>query len=89
MCSKRGVVIDPTFDWGNDAPPDIPFHKSVFYEVHVKGYTAHPSSRVAHPGTYLGFIEKIPHLVALGINAVELLPIHEPVCSFVIFLRGG
>jgi isoamylase len=43
----------------------------------VKGFTAHPSSSVAHPGTYLGFIEKIPHLTRLGVNAVELLPVHE------------
>jgi pullulanase/glycogen debranching enzyme len=47
------------------------------YEVHTKGFTAHPSSRVRSPGTYLGFIEKIPHLQRLGINAVELLPVHE------------
>jgi len=45
--------------------------------VHVKGFTAHPSSRVDRPGTYLGFIDKIPHLTGLGNNAVELLPIHE------------
>ena len=46
----RGVVIDPTFDWGNDAPPDIPFHKSVFYEVHVKGATTrHPDVPPEHP----------------------------------------
>ena len=45
--------------------------------MHVKGFTAHPSSRVDRPGTYLGFIEKIPHLTGLGNNAVELLPIHE------------
>ena len=49
----------------------------VIYEVHVKGFTAHPSSAVGSPGTYLGFIEKIPHLTQLGVNAVELLPVHE------------
>jgi pullulanase/glycogen debranching enzyme len=49
----------------------------VIYEVHVKGFTAHPSSGVQPAGTYLGFIEKIPHLVRLGINAVELMPVHE------------
>ncbi len=49
----------------------------MIYEVHLKGFTAHPSSGVRMPGTYLGFIEKIGYLKELGINAVELLPIHE------------
>jgi len=73
----KSVVIDDHFDWQGDVPPDIPFERLVIYEVHLKGFTAHPSSGVRHPGTYLGFIEKIPHLVELGINAVELLPLHE------------
>lgn len=60
-------------------PPHVPFEKLVVYEAHLKGFTAHPSSKVKQPGTYLGFIEKIPHLVELGINAVELLPVHEHV----------
>ena len=45
--------------------------------MHAKGFTAHESSGVSDPGTYLGFIEKIPYLRKLGINAVELLPVHE------------
>jgi glycogen operon protein len=49
--------------------------KLIIYETHLKGFTAHPSSGVKHPGTYLGFIEKIPYLKALGVNAVELLPV--------------
>jgi isoamylase len=73
----RSVVIDDRFDWQGDAPPETPFERLVIYEVHLKGFTADPSSGVRHPGTYLGFIEKIPHLKSLGINAVELLPIHE------------
>lgn len=73
----KAIVIDPAFDWQSDCHPQIPLEKLLIYEVHLKGFTAHPSSGVQNPGTYLGFIEKIPHLVALGINAVELLPIHE------------
>jgi isoamylase len=73
----RSIVIDDRFDWQGDAPVGIPFEKLVIYEVHLKGFTAHPSSRVRMPGTYLGFIEKIGYLKDLGINAVELLPIHE------------
>jgi len=71
------VVDDTAFDWRDDSTPDTPLEGLLIYEVHVKGFTAHPSSGVAHPGTYLGFAEKIPHLQRLGINAVELLPVHE------------
>jgi len=71
------IVIDDAFDWQGDAPPEIPLEQLLIYEVHPKGFTAHPSSGVSHPGTYLGFVEKIPHLQRLGINAVELLPVHE------------
>jgi isoamylase len=73
----KSIVIDDAFDWQDDASPHVPLEDLVIYEVHVKGFTAHPSSGVQHPGTYLGFIEKIPHLTALGVNAVELLPVHE------------
>ncbi len=73
----KAIVIDDTFDWQGDEPPDIPLERLFIYETHVKGFTAHPSSGVAHPGTYLGFVEKIPHLARLGVNAVEFLPVHE------------
>jgi isoamylase len=73
----KSIVIDDCFDWQGDTPPAIPFEKLMIYEVHPKGFTADPSANVQHPGTYLGFIEKIPYLRALGINAVELLPVHE------------
>lgn len=65
------------FDWENDVPPAIPLNQLIIYEMHVRAYTQDPSSGVAHPGTFLGVIEKIPHLVELGVNAVELLPVHE------------
>ena len=73
----KGIVVDNTFDWQEDQFPEIPFEKLIIYEAHLKGFTAHSSSGVAHPGTYLGFIEKIPYLKSLGINAVEFLPLHE------------
>jgi len=75
--APKSIVVDDAFDWGDDAPPAIPLEKLIIYEVHVKGFTAHPSSGVSHPGTYLGFIEKIPHLKSLGVNAIELLPVQE------------
>jgi len=71
------IVVDHSFDWQGDRRPELPLEKTIFYEVHVKGFTAHPSSGVSNPGTYLGFIGKIPHLKGLGINAVELLPVQE------------
>jgi isoamylase len=70
----KSIVVDDTFDWQGDTAPDLDLGQLIIYEVHVKGFTAHPSSGVEFPGTYLGFIEKIPHLTRLGINAVELLP---------------
>jgi glycogen operon protein len=82
------IVVDDAFDWQGDTSPDVPLESLVVYEVHPKGFTAHPSSRVEHPGTYLGFIEKIPHLVQLGVNAVELLPVHEFYVDDFLLQRG-
>ncbi len=77
LIMPKGIVIDDAFDWQGDRNPDIPMDNLIIYEVHAKGFTAHPSSRVKNPGTYLGFIDKIPYLKELGVNAVELLPVHE------------
>ena len=84
----KSIVVDDGFDWRGDAPPAIPLEKSIIYEVHVKGFTAHASSRVEKPGTYLGFVEKIPHLQRLGVTAVELLPIHEFYIDDFLLNRG-
>ena len=72
------VVIDnDSFDWQGDKPINRPLSESIIYEVHLKGFTAGKNSGVSCPGTYRGFMEKIPYLKDLGITAVELLPIHE------------
>lgn len=72
------LVKEPfPFDWEDDAPPNLAMHDLIIYEMHLKGFTADPSSGVEHPGTFKGGIEKIPHLVDLGINAVELLPLQR------------
>jgi isoamylase len=73
------VAWDDAFDWQGDKPPAIPQEKTVIYEVHVKGFTAHASAGARNPGSYLGVIEKIPYLKELGITAVELLPVHARV----------
>lgn len=74
------VVVDPSvYDWENDIPLQVPYSKSVIYELHIGGFTRHPGSGVAveKRGTYAGLIEKIPYLKSLGVNAVELLPTHQ------------
>lgn len=67
----------PPFDWQGDQKPNIPLEELIIYEMHVRAFTQDPSSLTKHPGTYKGVIEKIPYLKSLGVNAVELLPIHE------------
>ena len=84
----KSIVVDDRFDWQADAPPDIRPEESIIYEVHLKGFTAHPSSGAKNPGTYLGFIDKIPYLRELGINAVELLPIQEVYVEDFLLERG-
>lgn len=71
------IALPPKFDWEGIMPPKILPQDLIIYETHVRGFTKHSSSQVKFPGTYLGFIEKIPYLKKLGINAVELLPIFE------------
>ena len=78
--SMKSVVADLSlFDWEDDKPINRLFHDTVIYEMHVAGFTRHPSSGVAaaRRGTYLGIIEKIPYLQSLGITAVELLPVFQ------------
>ncbi len=65
------------FDWQGVQKPHISHRDLIIYEMHVRGFTVDPSSKVKHPGTYAGVIEKIPYLLELGVNAVELLPVHE------------
>ena len=76
--SRRGLVtravIAPS-DAIMPRMPQTPREDSILYEAHVRGFTAHPSSGVRHPGTFSGLIEKLPYLQALGVTAVELLPI--------------
>lgn len=75
--SRRSLFVRRPFDWQEDTPPLVPMEDSIIYELHVRGFTCHPSSGVAKPGTFRGLIEKIPYLKELGVTAVELLPVHE------------
>ena len=69
----KGVITEDIFDWRGEKRPDIPLEKTVIYEAHLRGFTRSDEAG----GTYLDFIEKIPHLKSLGITAVEFLPLFE------------
>ena len=84
----KSIVVDDHFEWQGDVYLDIPFQELIIYEVHLKGFTAHSSSGVKNPGTYLGFIEKIPYLKDLGINAVEFLPLQEFYVDDLLLAKG-
>ena len=64
------IVTDDAFDWQGDRPLNYPLRRSVIYEAHIKGLTAHPTSGVSDPGTYRGVTQQIPYLVDLGITSV-------------------
>jgi isoamylase len=76
--SMRCAIVDPSvYDWEGDEPLNRPIHEAIIYEAHVGGFTRSPAAGVAHPGTFAGMIEKIPYLQALGVTAVELMPVFE------------
>ncbi len=75
---RRAVVVDlDGYDWKDDRHPGTPLERSVFYELHVRLFTAHPSSGVQHPGTFSGLAEKAAWLRKLGVTAVQLMPVAE------------
>src|SRR3990172_4175970 len=74
---KSLVVNSDIYDWENVESPHIPLSESILFEVHVRGFTRHPSSRVKYPGTFDGLVQKIPYLKELGITTVELLPVQQ------------
>ena len=74
------VVIDPAFTWEDDSPLNIPWNRTIIYECHVKGMTKlHPDVSENLRGTYLGLCSDamVEYFLALGITAVELLPVHQ------------
>jgi len=78
--AMKSVVVDPhAYDWEGDTRLHRPSSRTIIYEMHVGGFTRHPSSGVSEKtrGTYAGLIEKIPYLQQLSITAVELLPVFQ------------
>ena len=85
------VVMDPAFSWGNDTPPNTPWHKTIIYELHVKGFTKlRPEVPPELRGTYAGLScpPVIEYLKNLGITAVELMPVHQFVADRHLKDRG-
>jgi isoamylase len=87
----KSVVVDPAFSWGDDRPPRIPWHKTIIYEVHVRGFTArHRDVPRELRGTYAGLAcpPVLDYLKSLGITAVELMPVHQFVADRQFVERG-
>jgi isoamylase len=85
------AVTDSAFTWGDDRPPRRPWHETVIYETHVKGFTMlNPHVPKAFRGTYLGMTSEasLRHLRKLGVTAVELLPVHHHTPERVLVDRG-
>jgi isoamylase len=78
--AMKSVVVDVSaYDWEGDMPLQCPSSRTIVYEMHVRGFTRHPSSGISEKtrGTFAGLIEKTPYLERLGITAVELLPVFQ------------
>ncbi len=65
------------FDWEGDKQLNIPLEDLIIYEMHTRGFSAHPASDVSAPGAFAAIIEKIPYLKQLGVNCIELMPVFE------------
>jgi isoamylase len=87
----KNRVIDSAFTWGTDAPPRIPWHETVIYELHVKGFTmCHPDVPTHLRGTYAGLATApvIDYLTHLGVTSIELMPVHSFVDDRQLVERG-
>jgi isoamylase len=80
QCPRRSLVLQDEFDWGDDEPPLIRPADAIIHELHVRGFTQHPSSGVSRPGTFAGVVERIPAIPA---------PVSPPrKCRRVWYIRG-
>ncbi len=73
----RSRTILDDFDWQHDHQLQIPIEDLIIYEMHVRSFTKHPSSEVKYPGTFAAIRDKIPYLLELGVNCIELMPVFE------------
>ena len=89
--APRSVVVNPFFDWANDSRPNTPWHRTVVYETHVKGFTkTNAAIPEALRGTYAGMAHpaSVRYLQRLGVTAVELLPVHQFVQDSTLLAKG-
>ncbi|MDX1643873.1 MAG: glycogen debranching protein GlgX, partial [Thermoanaerobaculia bacterium] len=89
--APRSVVVDPDFDWGDERAPATPWSETVIYECHVRGTTRrHPDVPAPLRGTYRGLASPavVEHLLALGVTAVELLPVQQIATEPAVARRG-
>jgi len=76
--AMKALVVDPhDFDWQGVTSPRYAPRERVIYEMHVRGFTRHPSAHVEHPGTFAALVEKIPYLLDLGVTTVQLMPVFQ------------
>ena len=73
----RTRIVTDTFDWEKSQFPHLKKEDVIAYSIHVRGFTKHSSSGVAHKGTFDGVTEKLPYLQKLGINQIHLMPVYE------------
>ncbi len=73
----RARVVENRYIWNNSRFLRVPMEDTIIYEMHVRGFSIHPSSNVMYPGTFAGIIEKIPYLKDLGVTSLELMPVFE------------
>lgn len=73
---ERGKVLLDDYDWEGDKPLEIPYHEVIAYNLHVRGFTKHASSKVKNKGTFEGVVEKIPYFKELGINQIQCMPVY-------------
>lgn len=74
---KACVFVEDQFDWQNDKKPDTVYEDSIYYGMHVRGFTKDASSRIKEAGTFAGIQKKIPYLKKLGVTGVVLQPVYE------------
>ncbi len=87
----RSVVVDDAFDWGDDRLPRVPWHDTVVYELHVRGFTRlHPGVPEPMRGKFLGLASDaaIEHLKSLGVTTVKLMPVHSRADEPALVARG-
>lgn len=74
---KTCVFVSDQFDWRKDKRPQTAYEDSVYYGMHVRGFTKDPSSRIQEAGTFAGVQKKIPYLKKLGVTGVVMQPVYE------------